>query len=99
VRPGALTAGRPADGDMGGSANHRGAGSGEHQQEGAEHLCEQAPPLKGGVLEALYPPRVAHKMSAGRPLAVGFVGAAVLGWGAQLDQSNLPGTCASSSTW
>lgn len=90
--------GCPADGDIGGSANHCGAGCGEHQQEGAERLCEQAPPLEGSILEALYPPCLARKMSAGRLLAVELAGAATLGWGAQLDQSNLPGTCASSST-
>jgi hypothetical protein len=53
---------------------------------------------QGGIREALYPPCVARKMPAGRPLVVELAGAAVLGWGAQLDQSNLPGTCASSST-
>lgn len=83
---------------MGGSPNNRRARSGKYQEEGPERLCEQTPPLKDSIFEALYPPCLARKMPSGCPLVVELAGAAVLGWVAQLDQSNLPGTCASSST-
>jgi hypothetical protein len=83
---------------VGARGDHAGAGAGEHQQEGAEHLGEQASPFERGVLKPLYPPGVAREMSASRPLAVDLVNAEIIGRGAQLNQSNLPGTSASSST-
>ena len=100
VRPGALTAATRPMATCVAAPTTAAPASGEHQQEGAEYLGDQAAPLKGRILEALHPPRVTRKMpKPERPLSVeAGAGAAVLGGGAQLDQSNLPGTCASSST-
>jgi hypothetical protein len=45
-----------------------GAGACEQQQEGAERLGEQPPPLQVRALEAVDPPGVAREVPAGRPL-------------------------------
>lgn len=68
------------------------------EQEGCRVPLRTCAVTPGDIREAIYAACVARQMPAGRPPTIELAGAAVLGWGAQLDQSNLPGTCASSST-
>jgi hypothetical protein len=54
--------------------------------------------LEVRIGKALDPPRVSRMTPVDRLDAVAACSAVLFGRGAQLDQSNLPGTCASSST-
>ena len=89
VRPGALTAAARPIATCVAAATTAAPAAGEHEQEGAEHLGEQAPSFQRGILEPLNPPGVAREMSAGRQLAIDLPGAGArrrglvlwVGWG------------------
>src|ERR1700724_3125057 len=84
------------DRDVAGGGYHRRAGSGKHQQEGPECLGKQSAGFKGGIAEAVHPPRFSLGARAKRPRHRSSSGR-VLGRAIQLLQSSLPGTRASSS--
>jgi hypothetical protein len=81
-----------------GCGNHARAGAGQNEQERAQRLGKQALPLQGRVIKPMDPPGIPRKTPAGRRLRAALPAVPLLKRDAQLDQSNLPGTRASSST-